>query len=249
MLTWLVIIGGIKPIGRVVERLSPLKVGLYLVGGLVVIVTYGARLPDVLALVVREAFSTRAVAGGSGGVAMLVALRYGLARGIYANEAGYGTAAVAYGTAASREPVQQGLHALLEVFIVSFVTSTISALVLLLTGAWQSGERGAGAVVLAFDAAMPGFGGWVVAFCVFLFGYTTLIGWAYYGEQFLEYLLGRRVSVPYRWIYCLLIPFGAVSRVDVVWAWGDLMNTLQVFPNMVGLLGLSGLVAAAPRGT
>jgi len=128
---------------------------------------------------------------------------------------------------------------------VSFVTSTISALVLLLTGAWQSGERGAGAVVLAFDAAMPGFGGWVVAFCVFLFGYTTLIGWAYYGEQFLEYLLGRRVSVPYRWIYCLLIPFGAVSRVDVVWAWGDLMNALQVFPNMVGLLGLSGLVAAA----
>jgi len=92
---------------------------------------------------------------------------------------------------------------------------------------------------------MPGVGGWVVAFCVFLFGYTTLIGWAYYGEQFLEYLLGRRVSVPYRWIYCLLIPFGAVSKVDVVWAWGDLMNALQVFPNMVGLLGLSGLVAAA----
>jgi len=245
VLTWLVIIGGITSIGRVVERLSPLKVALYLAGGLVVIVTYAARLPDVLALVVHEAFSTRAIAGGSGGVAMLVALRYGLARGIYANEAGYGTAAVAYGTAASREPVQQGLHALLEVFIVSFVTSTISALVLLLTGAWQSGERGAGAVVLAFDAAMPGFGGWVVAFCVFLFGYTTLIGWAYYGEQFLEYLLGRRVSIPYRWIYCLLIPFGAVSRVDVVWAWGDLMNALQVFPNMVGLLGLSGLVAAA----
>ena len=245
VLTWLVIIGGLTPIGRVVERLSPLKVGLYLAGGLVVIVTYGARLPEVLALVVTEAFSTRAVAGGSGGVAMLVALRYGLARGIYANEAGYGTAAVAYGTAASREPVQQGLHAVLEVFIVSFVTSTISALVLLLTGAWQSGERGAGAVVLAFDAAMPGFGGWVVAFCVFLFGYTTLIGWAYYGEQFLEYLLGRRVSVPYRWIYCLLIPFGAVSKVDVVWAWGDLMNALQVFPNMIGLIGLSGLVAAA----
>ncbi len=248
VLTWLVIIGGLNSIGRVVERLSPLKVGLYLAGGLVVIVTYGSRLPEVLALVVTEAFSTRAVAGGSGGVAMLVALRYGLARGIYANEAGYGTAAVAYGTAASREPVQQGLHAVLEVFIVSFVTSTISALVLLLTGAWQGTERGAGAVVVAFEAAMPGVGGWVVAFCVFLFGYTTLIGWAYYGEQFLQYLLGRRVSVPYRWIYCLLIPLGAVSKVDVVWAWGDLMNALQVFPNMVGLLGLSGLVAAALAG-
>jgi len=139
--------------------------------------------------------------------------------------------------------VQQGLHAVLEVFIVSFVTSTISALVLLVTGAWQSGEKGAGAVVVAFEAAMPGVGGWIVAFCVFLFGYTTLIGWAYYGEQFLEYLLGRRVSVPYRWIYCLLIPLGAASRVDAVWAWGDLMNALQVFPNMIGLIALSGLVA------
>ncbi|MEO5824073.1 MAG: amino acid carrier protein [Vicinamibacteraceae bacterium] len=248
VLTWLVIIGGLKSIGRVVERLSPLKVGLYLIGGLVVIVSYGSRLPEVLTLVVTEAFSTRAVAGGSGGVAMLVALRYGLARGIYANEAGYGTAAVAYGTAGSREPVQQGLHAVLEVFIVSFVTSTISALALLLTGAWQGTERGAGAVVVAFEAAMPGVGGWVVTFCVFLFGYTTLIGWAYYGEQFLEYLLGRRVTVPYRWIYCLLIPFGAVSKVDVVWAWGDLMNALQVFPNMVGLVGLSGLVAALLAG-
>ena len=144
MLTWLVIIGGLKSIGRVVERLSPLKVGLYLAGGLVVIVTYGARLPEVLALVVREAFSTRAVAGGIGRRRRCwSALRYGLARGIYANEAGYGTAAVAYGTAASREPVQQGLHAIIEVFIVSFVTSTISALVLLLTGAWQSAPSAA----------------------------------------------------------------------------------------------------------
>ena len=245
VLTWLVIIGGLRPIGRVVERLSPLKVALYLAGGLVVIVSYAARLPDVFALIFREAFSTQAAVGTAQGVGVWVAIRYGLARGIYANEAGYGTAAVAYGTAGSHEPVQQGLHAVLEVFIVSFVTSTISALVLLVTGTWQSGERGAGAVALAFDAAMPGFGGWVVAFCVFLFGYTTLIGWAYYGEQFLEYLLGRAVSIPYRWIYCLLIPFGAISRVDVVWAWGDLMNALQVFPNMIGLIGLSGVVARA----
>jgi len=251
VLTWLVIIGGLSQIGRVVERLSPIKVGLYLAGGLIVIGSHAARLPEVFALVLREAFSTRAAVGSVAGVGMLVAIRYGLARGIYANEAGYGTAAVAYGTAASREPVQQGLHAVLEVFIVSFVTSTISALVLLVTGAWQSGEKGAGAVVVAFEAAMPGVGGWIVAFCVFLFGYTTLIGWAYYGEQFLEYLLGRRVSVPYRWIYCLLIPFGAASRVDAVWAWGDLMNALQVFPNMVGLIALSGLVArllASSRG-
>jgi AGCS family alanine or glycine:cation symporter len=99
-------------------------------------------------------------------------------------------------------------------------------------------------VAKAFDMAIPTVGGWIVAFCAFLFGYTTLIGWAYYGEQFLEYILGRSVTIPYRWIYCLLIPFGAVARPDVVWNWGDLMNALQVFPNLVGVVGLSGVAAA-----
>ena len=245
VLTWLVIIGGIKSIGRAAERLSPLKVGLYLTGGLIVILFNAGRIPDTLALIVREAFSMQAAAGGTLG--MLVAIRYGIARGIYANEAGYGTAAVAYGTAQSSQPVQQGLNAVMEVFIVSFVTSTISAMTILLTGVWQSGATSTAAVAEGFNTVMPVVGGYIVAFCVFLFGYTTLIGWAYYGEQFFEYILGRRVTLPYRWIYCLLIPFGAVARVDVVWAWGDLMNALQVFPNLIGVIGLSGLVAKVAR--
>ena len=245
VLTWLVIIGGIKAIGRAAERLSPLKVGLYLAGGLIVILTNASRIPGTLSLIVESAFSMRAAAGG--GLGILVAMRYGIARGIYANEAGYGTAAVAYGTARSNRPVQQGLNAVIEVFIVSFITSTISAMTILLTGVWQSGLTSSAAVAQAFNSSMPGVGGYVVAFCVFLFGYTTLIGWAYYGEQFFEYILGRRVTRPYRWIFCLLIPFGAVSRVEVVWAWGDLMNALQVFPKVVGLVGLSGLVAAISR--
>ena len=132
-------------------------------------------------------------------------MRYGLARGIYANEAGYGTAAVVYGTARSRRPVQQGYAAVMEVFIVSFVTSSISALTILVTGVWRSGlhehrRRGGG-----LQPRHARVGGWVVAFCAFLFGYTTLIGWSYYGEQFLEYIFGPRVVVPYRWIYCGLI--------------------------------------------
>jgi AGCS family alanine or glycine:cation symporter len=127
---------------------------------------------------------------------------------------------------------------------VSFVTSTISAMTILLTGVWHgSGLTSSAAVAAGFNTVMPNVGGWIVAFCVFLFGYTTLIGWAYYGEQFFEYMLGRRVTLPYRWIYCLLIPFGAVTKVEVVWAWGDLMNALQVFPNLIGLIGLSGIVA------
>lgn len=252
VMTWLVIIGGIKSIGRAVEKLSPLKVGLYLIGGAVVIITFIDRLPYVMSLVVDEAFASP---GRSGlGFGIFIAMRYGIARGIYANEAGYGTAAVAYGTAKSNRPEQQGLQAVMEVFIVSFVTGTISAMAILLSGVAESsiaaraaGEAGVtstAAVATAFNMAVPVVGGWVVAFCAFLFGYTTLIGWAYYGEQFLEYILGRGVTMPYRYVYCLLIPVGAVLKPDLVWAWGDLMNGLQVFPNVIGLLGLSGVVAA-----
>ena len=250
VLTWLVIIGGVKSIGRAAEKLSPLKVGLYLAGGLFVILSHASALPSVLTLVFREAFSFRAAVGSSAGIGIMMAMRYGLARGIYANEAGYGTAR-------SKSPTQQGLNAVIEVFVVSFVTSSISALTILVSGVAQQsiatirqggeGLTSTAVVAQAFNTAIPVGGGWVVAFCAFLFGYTTLVGWAYYGEQFFEYLFGKRVAVPYRWIYCLLIPIGAVASVETVWAWGDLMNGLQVFPNLVGLVGLSGVVAAAAR--
>jgi alanine or glycine:cation symporter, AGCS family len=248
VLTWLVIIGGVKSIGRAVEKLSPLKVALYMAGGVFVIAMNAGQLPAVLAAVFREAFSLRAATGTAAGMALMVGMRYGLARGVYANEAGYGTAAVAYGTAQSTEPSQQGLNAVIEVFVVSFVTSSISALTILVTGAWTSGLNSTAVVAHAFNNSIPVAGGWIVAFCAFLFGYTTLIGWAYYGEQFFEYILGVRVTLPYRWVYCGLIVFGAAAKVETVWAWGDLMNGLQVFPNVIGLLGLSGLVATAARG-
>ena len=244
VLTWLVIIGGIRSIGRTFEKLAPAKIGIYLVGSLIVIVTFGSRIPAVLAMVFHEALTLHSAMG----FGMFVAVRYGLARGLYSNEAGYGTAAIAYGTAQSARPVQQGLNAVMEAFIVSFGTCTLTALTVLLSGVidWSApaAQRATStaAVGLAFNAAMPG-GGYLVAFSVFLFGYGTLIGWAYYGEQFLEYWLGPRVVMPYRWIYCLLIPLGAIAKVSLVWAWGDLMNALQIFPNVIGLVGLSGIVA------
>ena len=247
LLTWLVVIGGVKSIGRVAERLAPAKVILYFAGGLLVLLLHADRLPETLALVVGEAFSTRAAVGSAAGLGIVVAMRYGLARGMYANEAGYGTAAVAYGTAQSERPVQQGYAAVLEVFIISFATSTMSALTILVTDVWRSGLTSTAAVAAAFNQAMPVVGGWVVAFCSFMFGYTTLIGWAYYGEQFLEYIFGPRVVTPYRWLYCGLVVFGATGRVDLIWAWGDLMNGLQIFPNLVGVVGLSGVVARLLR--
>ncbi|HMO84618.1 MAG TPA: alanine:cation symporter family protein [Lacipirellulaceae bacterium] len=247
VLTWLVVIGGVRSIGRAAEKLSPLKVGLYLIGGLAVIVTHAGQIPEVLAMVFREAFSREAGQGTAEGAAVWIALRYGLARGAYANEAGYGTAAVAYGTAKSNRPDQQGLNAVVEVFIITFITSTISAMSILLTGAWRSGAESSAAVAEAFEAAMPHVGGWMLAAAGFLFGYTTLMGGAFYGEQFLEYLFGRRIIAPYRWAYCLLIPLGAVAKVDVVWAWGDILNGAQIFPNVIGLVALSGVAAQYAR--
>lgn len=245
VLTWLVIVRGIKSIGRAAEKLSPLKVGLYLIGGAIVIGANAAKLPGVLGMVFSEAFSVKAAAGGAAGWSvMMIAIRYGVARGVYANEAGYGTAAVAYGTAKSQRPEQQGLAAMMEVFLISFVTSSISALSILLTGVWNSGATSSAAVAQAFDATIPTYGGWMVVISVFLFGYTVLIGWSFYGEQFFEYLFGPKVIAPYRWLYCLLIPLGAMAKVNAVWAWGDIFNGLQVFPNVIGLIGLSGMAAA-----
>jgi AGCS family alanine or glycine:cation symporter len=244
VMTWLVIIGGIRAIGRTMEKLAPVKVLLYLAGGLIVIVSHAGNIPSVLSTIVHDAFSFKAAAGGSAGIGIMVAMRYGLARGVYANEAGYGTAAVVYGTARSDRPERQGLNAVVEVFIVSFVTSSISALTILVSGVWRSGLTSTAVVAQAFDTAIPG-GGWIVAVCAFLFGYTALIGWSYYGEQFLEYIFGKWITMPYRWTYCILILFGATAKVETVWAWGDLMNGLQVFPNVVGVIGLSGIAAAA----
>lgn len=115
-----------------------------------------------------------------------------------------------------------------------------------MTGVWRSGLTSTAVVAQAFETTIPK-GGWIVALCAFLFGYTTLIGWAYYGEQFLEYVFGPRVTMPYRWVYCILILFGAIGKVDLIWAWGDLMNGLQIFPNLVGVIGLSGIAAATLR--
>src|SRR5262245_58887747 len=185
VLTWLVIVGGITAIGRAMEKLVPVKVGLYVTGGAIVIMSFADRLPDVIALVVREAWTTQSAMG----VGIFVARRYGIARGIYANEAGFGSAAIVYGTARSTRPTEQGLQAVMEVFIVSFVTATISAMTILLSGVAEQSiaARQAGAtfvtstaaVAAAFNTAIPTVGGWIVAICAFLFGYTTLIGWSY----------------------------------------------------------------------
>ena len=247
VLCFVTIIGGVKTIGRALEKAAPLKVILYLTGGAIVLVSHGAELPAAFSMIFQGAFGLDAALGGTAGAGIMLAMRYGIARGIYANEAGYGTAAVVYGAARSKDPFHQGLNAIMEVFIVSFVTSSISALSIIVTGVWKAGPTGAAAVAGAFESTMPGVGGSLVAVCVFLFGYTSLTGWSYYGEQSLEFIFGRKIVMPYRLIYCALVVIGATSRVDLVWNWGDLMNSLQIFPNLVGIIGLSGVAAKILR--
>ena len=247
ILCFVTIIGGVKSIGRALEKVAPLKVVLYLTGGAIVLISHAADLPAAFNMILRGAFTSDAAFGGTAGAGIMLAMRYGIARGIYANEAGYGTAAVVYGAARSKDPFHQGLNAIMEVFIVSFVTSSISALSIIVTGVYKAGPTGAAAVAGAFESVMPGVGGSLVTVCVFLFGYTSLTGWSYYGEQTLEYIFGRRVVLPYRWTYCALVVVGATSKVDLVWNWGDLMNSLQIFPNLVGIIGLSGVAAKILR--
>jgi AGCS family alanine or glycine:cation symporter len=245
--TWLVVIGGIKSIARFAEKLVPLKVVLYVGGSLYVILTHIHLLPQTVTLILKSAFTPTAMIGGFAGASVLLAARLGAARGLYANEAGLGTAGMAYGAARSRNPVRQGLIATVDVFIITFVTCTMTALVVTITGKWTSGTMSTALVASAFNTSIPVVGGWMVAVSSFLFGYSNLVGWSYYGELCFGYIFRSNVLRIYAWIYCGLIILGAITEVKTVWDYADTMNGLQIFPNLIALIILAPQVAAATR--
>jgi alanine or glycine:cation symporter, AGCS family len=245
--TWLVIIGGIKSIARFAEKLVPLKIILYVGGSLYIILTHIHLLPQTIALILKSAFTPTAMTGGFAGASVLLAARLGAARGLYANEAGLGTAGMAYGAARSRNPVRQGLIATVDVFIITFVTCTMTALVVTTTGKWTNGTMSTALVASAFNTSIPVVGGWMVAVSSFLFGYSNLVGWSYYGELCFGYIFRSNVLKIYAWIYCGLIFVGAITEVRTVWDYADTMNGLQIFPNLIALIILAPQVAAATR--
>ncbi len=245
--TWLVVIGGIKSIARFAEKLVPLKIILYVGGSLYVILTNIQLLPQTVALILKSAFTPTAMIGGFGGASVLLAARLGAARGLYANEAGLGTAGMAYAAARSRDPVRQGLIATVDVFIITFVTCTMTALVVTITGKWTSGAMSTALVASAFNTSIPVVGGWMVAVSSFLFGYSNLVGWSYYGEVCFGYIFRSNVLKIYAWIYCGLIFVGAITEVKTVWDYADTMNGLQIFPNLIALIVLAPQVVAATR--
>ncbi len=244
---WLVVIGGIKSIARLAEKLVPLKIFLYVGGCIYVILASIDRIPETVGLILAHAFTPTAALGGFAGASVLLAARLGAARGLYANEAGLGTAGMAYGAAKSRDPVRQGLIAMVDVFVITFVTCTMTALVVTVTGQWSSGLNSTALVASAFNTRIPVAGGWIVAISSFLFGYSNLIGWSYYGELCFRYIFSARVVKLYAWIYCGLIFVGAVSEVRTVWDYADTMNGLQIFPNLLGVIVLAPQVVRITR--
>lgn len=244
---WLVVIGGIKSIARLSEKLVPLKILLYVGGSLYVIFCNIEILPQTIRLIFSHAFTPTAAFGGFAGSSVLLAARLGAARGLYANEAGLGTAGMAYGAAKTRNPVRQGLIATIDVFVITFITCTMTALVVTVTGKWSGGLTSTALVASAFNTRIPVMGGWMVAISSFLFGYSNLIGWSYYGELCFRYIFSSRVVKLYAWIYCGLIFVGAIAEVRTVWDYADTMNGLQIFPNLIGLFLLAPRVATVTR--
>jgi len=247
VLTWLVIIGGIKSIARIAEFLSPIMVFLYISGALVTIIIFYHRIPHALSLIFIGAFNPSAVTGGVAGMTIRNAIRYGFSRGAYSNEAGTGTAAVFHASAQTSEPVRQGLIAALDVFVDTLVICTLTALAVLVTGAWNQGITSTEMTAEAFNAALPRVGGLIVAVSSFLFGYSSLIAVPYYGEISFSYLLGSWIKWPFRWIFCGVIFIGSTLKVEEAWSIGDVFNGMMASTNLIGLIGLAGLAAVSVK--
>ena len=239
----LVIIGGIKRIGAVAERLVPTMVILYFVFGFIVIFAHITEIPQAFLLIFKHAFTPSAALGGFMGATVKQALSMGFRRGLLTNEAGLGSAPIAHAAAQTPSPVHQGLIGIGEVFIDTIVVCSITALINLSTGMWQSGLDGTAMTAASFSKTIPIAGGLVVALSSFLFGYSTLLGWYYYGEQCMKYLFGIKITYPYRIIYVVLVFVGSLISIQLVFFIGDIANAFMALPNLIALTLLSGIVA------
>jgi len=243
-LSGLIILGGIKRIGLITSSIVPFMAFFYLSASLLILFFFRQEIPEALGHIFVGAFSGQAAVGGAAGATVLSAWRYGISRGIFTNEAGLGSASIAHAAARTTHPVRQGIWGVMEVFIDTHVVCTMTALVLLTTGAWETGLEGAAMTVEAFSRGIPGnLGQYVVTIGLIFFAFSTVISWAYYGEKCIEYLLGSRSVRFYRYFWILFIIVGSLGGLRVVWALADILNGLMAFPNLVGLLGLSGVLS------
>jgi AGCS family alanine or glycine:cation symporter len=243
-----VILGGIKSIGRFTGFFVPIMIGLYMLGSGIILLLNAGQIPAALAEVFRGAFSGTAAGGGFAGAAVAQAIRFGVARGIFSNESGLGSAGIAAAAAQTREPVRQAMVSMTQTFIDTLVVCTFTGLTILVTGSWLEGLNGAALTQEAFGRGLPGeWGGIIVTVSLTMFAFSTILGWSYYGEKSIEYLIGEWAVFPYRLLFTVVIYFGAISRLEFVWTISDVMNGLMALPNLVGLLLLSGVIARGVR--
>ena len=236
-----VLLGGIQRIASVAGKLVPLMSALYLSATLVILVMNFSAIPNAIVLIIGSAFSPVAAGGGFAGATIMLALRMGVARGVFSNEAGLGSAPIAHAAAETDNPVKQGTIAMLGTFIDTLVICTMTGLVLIITNAWSSGEEGAALTTLAFTSELP-YGDKIVALCLALFAFTTILGWSYYGERCAEYLFGINIIIPFRVLWVVAIYFGATRELGEVWGIADILNGLMAVPNLIGLLLLSPVI-------
>jgi len=242
-----VLMGGIRRIGRVAGRLVPVMAIAYLLSGGAILLINLAELPHALALVFTEAFSASAAQGGFAGATLWAAIRFGVARGIFSNEAGLGSAPIAHAAAQTRDPVKQGMVAMLGTFIDTIIICTLTGLVIITSGEWTTGLSGAALTSAAFAKGLPSVGNYLVAVSLAIFAFTTILGWSVYSERCTEYLFGVRAIMPFRLLWILSVPVGAVINLDFVWLVADTLNALMALPNLIALALLSPVVFQLTR--
>jgi len=252
VITWLVIVGGIRRIAHVTEALVPTMVIVYILSGLTILVLRHEAVPETIALIFRSAFTPTAAAGGFLGATVAKAMRLGISRGLLSNEAGLGSAPIAHGAAKTKSAVRQGYVAMMGVFIDTILVCSMTSIVILLSGLWteclpdgtqlSSTPLTAAAFKSVLHIRQFPLGGYIIAVSSILFGYSTLIGWSYYNEQFVRYIWGGKVVPLYRWIFCAICVLGAVATIELVWSFGTLCVAFMAIPNLIALILLSGVV-------
>jgi len=247
VITAIVILGGISRIATVAAKLVPFMAIAYIVGAMIIIILHIADVPAALGTIISDAFTGTAASGGFAGAAVWAAIRFGVARGVFSNEAGLGSAPIAHAAARTSDPVRQGMVGMLGTFIDTILVCSMTALVIILTGTWTSGENGAALSTLAFESALPGVGSYIVSLGLVIFAFTTVLGWSYYGERCAEFLFGIKVILPYRILWLIAIMLGALGKLEIIWLLADVLNGLMAVPNLIALVGLSPVVFQLTR--
>ncbi|MDF2678699.1 MAG: amino acid carrier protein [Bacillota bacterium] len=243
VLTGVVILGGIKRMGRVCEYLSPFMGGLYIIAGILVLVLNFDKVPEAFILIFNSAFKPIAATGGFAGAALGQVIKMGIARGLFSNEAGMGSSPIIHSSAQVNHPIEQAIWGVTEVFIDTIIICTITAITIVISGEWTTGVSGVALTMRAFNATLPGnIGSYIVLFSAVLFGYSCLISVNYYCERAGEYIFGQKCIKPIRILWIIFIVIGSMGGLEFVWALADTANGLMALPNLIGLICLSGVV-------